>query len=138
MNSSISLADDPNVLDLSGYDVSGGYGVAIYSEYYGGGVWDYIMVFGIERTTMLDYGEIIGTQAADDIEGVRMGSTAGVTLYGLGGDDILYGGPGVNHLYGGDGNDQLWGGNAFNLLGGGQGDDTLTSGAGSDVLIGGD
>ncbi|MRR50604.1 MAG: DUF4347 domain-containing protein, partial [Rhodocyclaceae bacterium] len=62
--------------------------------------------------------------AGDDI---LIGSNAGVTLYGLAGNDRLTGGTGNDLLYGGSGDD---------ILEGGRGDDTLNGGEGADRLYG--
>ena len=62
--------------------------------------------------------------AGDDI---LVASNAGVTLYGLAGNDRLTGGTGNDLLYGGGGDD---------ILEGGRGDDTLNGGEGADQLYG--
>lgn len=126
-----------SVLDLSGYDVSDGYGAVIFSEYAGHGFYDFIMLFGAERIYLGDYSTIIGTQAGDNIEGTRIGSTFGVDLYGMGGDDVLYGGVGASYLDGGEGNDQLIGRSAGDVLVGGNGDDVIGPGGGADTINGG-
>ncbi len=73
-------------------------------------------------------------------------STAGNTLYGnmgddmlkgMGGNDILHGGKGMDTLYGGMGDDKLRGEMGDDALKGQEGNDTLAGGPGADKLFGG-
>ncbi len=100
-----------------------------------------------------DQGEIlVGSSAGVVVDGmlgddILFGATADATLRGgagadtlLGGEgnDSLYGDDGVDTLIGGAGNDLLEGGAGNDFLYGGAGDDTLDGGAGDDTLHGGD
>jgi CubicO group peptidase (beta-lactamase class C family) len=97
---------------------------------------------------------------------VLQGNPTHLTLYGLGGDDlisgvmdqanvlfgneghdqlrggkrddVLNGGSGHDRLWGDRGNDLLIGGSGDDILMGGQGDDTLKGSSGRDILTGGD
>ncbi|WP_424630070.1 DUF5801 repeats-in-toxin domain-containing protein [Bradyrhizobium sp. SYSU BS000235] len=72
-----------------------------------------------------------GTTGAD----LMVGTAAGQTLEGLGGNDVLaaYHG-GSNTLNGGSGNDLLLGGDGNDILNGGQGNDILSGGKGADTF----
>jgi Ca2+-binding RTX toxin-like protein len=98
-----------------------------------------------------------GTEFDDNLD--ASGVTAGVTLIGLGGDDILIGGSGNDELVGGDGNNEYYGndgddlmyssnigigddlfvgGAGVNYMRGRAGNDTFIAGVGSDTMDGGD
>jgi Ca2+-binding RTX toxin-like protein len=63
--------------------------------------------------------------------------TAGCTITGTEGDDVLVGGPRADVLCGLGGNDLLWGGPGAYVLIGGPGDDWLLGGPGNDRHLGG-
>jgi acetyl esterase/lipase len=63
--------------------------------------------------------------------------TAGCTITGTEGDDVLVGGPRADVLCGLGGNDLLWGGPGADVLIGGPGDDWLLGGPGNDRHLGG-
>ncbi|HEX8257800.1 MAG TPA: hypothetical protein VF589_09205, partial [Allosphingosinicella sp.] len=67
----------------------------------------------------------------------RIGSFAGQTIRGGGGDDWLDGRDGADRLFGAGGDDELIGGTGNDLLGGGSGIDSLRGGSGNDSLNGG-
>ncbi|MDG3041891.1 Hint domain-containing protein [Roseicyclus marinus] len=73
------------------------------------------------------------TNQADTVDATADG--AGVTLDGLGGDDILTGGSGDDSIDGGADDDSIAGGLGNDTLIGGSGADTLTGGAGPDVFV---
>lgn len=79
---------------------------------------------------------IVGTNGPDNIPADGYG-TAGVSMWGEGGNDRLFGSAGRDNLYGGFDNDYLSGGNGDDRLYGGNGDDTLYGGSGQDHLNGG-
>ncbi len=81
-----------------------------------------------------------------NIERVLGLAAGGVTITGVGGDDVMSGGTstdvlsggiGVDQLYGDAGNDTLYGGADIDVLYGDAGDDTLDGGAGNDYFLGG-
>ena len=83
---------------------------------------------------------IVGTDGDDVLSGtvgadVICGLGGDDVIYGLGGDDVLVGGAGDDRLYGGD--ETLVGDDGADRLFGGPGDDRLFGGAGDDVLWGG-
>ena len=61
-------------------------------------------------------------------------STAGVTVSGTGGADVLFGGRANDTLSGGTGNDRIIGGQGNDRINGGVNNDTLTGGAGNDIF----
>jgi Ca2+-binding RTX toxin-like protein len=64
--------------------------------------------------------------------------TAGVTLMGEQGDDVLIGNGNDNILIGGHGSDELYGSNGNDLMIGDSGDDVMFGSDDNDTLIGGD
>jgi Ca2+-binding RTX toxin-like protein len=66
----------------------------------------------------------VGFVVADNVEHGILSGTAGVNLFGNGGDNWLTGNDGANTLYGLGGNDRLEGGAGADTLIGGLGDDT--------------
>jgi Ca2+-binding RTX toxin-like protein len=64
-------------------------------------------------------------------------ASAGMTLTGTAGDEVLRGHDGADSLSGGAGNDLLLGGGGADTLDGGAGNDTLSGGEGANVLTGG-
>jgi Ca2+-binding RTX toxin-like protein len=89
---------------------------------------------------------IIGTENADSLYGLP---NMGVTIYGLGGDDIIqipggntsqntiYGGTGNDTVVGNMGDDTLHGDEGNDWVAGSYGNDTLYGGAGNDTVYGG-
>jgi Ca2+-binding RTX toxin-like protein len=93
--------------------------------------------------------------AGQNLNGLELGGTKGVTVVGnaidnrvkgsagadvmalLDGRDWAQGGEGADVLSGGGGHDQLFGGKGKDLLNGGIGDDRLTGGAGADRFVAG-
>jgi hypothetical protein len=67
----------------------------------------------------------------------RIGSYAGQTIRGGGGDDLLDGRDGADRLFGSGGDDELIGGTGNDLLSAGSGIDSLRGGSGNDSLNGG-
>jgi hypothetical protein len=76
---------------------------------------------------------LFGTPGKDILRGTPKNDG----LCGLGGDDVLLGLGGNDRLYGGDGNDWLDGGSGNDLLNGGDGRDRLDGRLGRDHLFGG-
>jgi hypothetical protein len=76
---------------------------------------------------------VIGTAGRDILVGTRRRDV----ICGLGGKDLLYGLAGKDVLFGGDGDDRLFGGAGDDRLEGGLGNDYLGGGLGHDVLYGG-
>jgi Ca2+-binding RTX toxin-like protein len=76
---------------------------------------------------------VIGTAGRD----ILVGSRRRDVICGLGGNDLLYGLAGNDLLLGGEGKDRLFGGAGNDMLSGGLGDDYLGGGLGYDVLEGG-
>ena len=79
-----------------------------------------------------------GLNASYQVDLGATGSTAGVTLSGGDGDDVLIGGAGGDQISGGDGDDLLEGGEGADSLSGGDGADRLLGGDGDDTLTGGE
>jgi len=83
---------------------------------------------------------IIGTPGHDVLRGTRKrdvicGLGGNDVLYGLGGNDILMGGEGNDRLFGGAGDDKLLGGPGNDYLNGGPGRDVLDGGPGNDMVV---
>lgn len=88
---------------------------------------------------------VLRTGDGADTVNVQATVTAGVTVLGGAGDDVLSGGRGNDHLHGSNGQDTLLGGGGDDLacggaerdyLDGGEGDDSLEGGDGADTLYG--
>ncbi|HZM18392.1 MAG TPA: hypothetical protein VFB87_03165, partial [Gaiellaceae bacterium] len=80
---------------------------------------------------------IIGTSGRDVLRGTKRrdvicGLAGNDVLRGLGGNDKILGGPGNDRLYGGRGNDLLDGGGGKDWIDGGPGTNRVRGGAGSD------
>ncbi len=89
---------------------------------YGGASADTVVVNSIATGTTL---QVLG-EAGNDTLRVAAGVTAGVTLNGGDGNDLLIGGGGNDTLIGGIGNDYLNAGGGSNTIIGGVGDDVYT------------
>jgi Ca2+-binding RTX toxin-like protein len=91
-------------------------------------------------TSVLD---VIGTLAADTLEGTRHGEviqglSGRDTITALDGDDTVDGGNGHDTVWAGAGNDEVTGGNGWDMLHGDEGSDVLWGGTGHDTLDGGE
>ena len=93
--------------------------------------------------------------SSDDLIDASAFTNAGVTIFGLAGndtligtvngdklngdqgDDVIFGGDGMDVLQGGKNDDQLLGGAGFDWVIGGAGNDGLYAGLGSDIVMGG-
>ena len=80
---------------------------------------------------------VVAGGSGDDVIDAS-GTTAGATLYGHRGRDVITGGSGDDRLDGGSDDDVLTGGAGDDTLAGSTGGDRLDGGAGADVLDGGD
>lgn len=83
---------------------------------------------------------IVGTSGRDVMRGTRRrdvicGLNGNDVLRGLGGRDVLIGGEGNDRLFGGAADDALHGGAGNDVLDGGLGHDVLDGGAGSDLMV---
>jgi hypothetical protein len=81
---------------------------------------------------------VLRTGDGADTVVVQATVTAGVTVLGGAGDDVLSGGSGDDHLYGSSGHDTLLGGGGDDIGDGGAERDYLDGGDGADTLDGGD
>src|SRR6266850_1735843 len=94
---------------------------------------------GLENLVLQDHFGAGATGTGNELDNDLVGYSEGVTLYGMGGNDLLNGGYsyGAAELYGGDGNDTLIGaGGHSNELFGDAGDDLIFAGA-DDGISGG-
>jgi len=102
----------------------------------GGGGFDRLTLFGLTGANVdLGAGSIEvtwGTNSADTLNGTT--ATATVTVFGLGGNDVIRGGSGNDQLYGQDGADEIYGGNGEDWLYVDSLDTVINGGAGSDRL----
>jgi hypothetical protein len=83
---------------------------------------------------------IVGTSGKDVLRGTRRrdvicGLNGNDVLHGLGGRDVLIAGEGNDRLFGGAADDALHGGAGNDVLDGGLGHDVLDGGAGSDLML---
>jgi hypothetical protein len=78
--------------------------------------------------------ETAGGGAGDDL---LIGGSAGDTIGGNGGHDVLIGGGGDDYMFGADGNDKLFGDTGKDTLIGGDGNDYLNGGADDDLVVDG-
>jgi Ca2+-binding RTX toxin-like protein len=83
---------------------------------------------------------IVGTSGRDVLRGTRRrdvicGLNGNDVLHGLGGRDVLIAGEGNDRLFGGAADDALHGGAGNDVLDGGLGHDVLDGGAGSDLML---
>ncbi len=93
---------------------------------------------GLDSDMITGFERVILTGGASGNVIDASGATINVTLFGLGGDDILIGGSGNDSLDGGNDNDSLSGGLGNDTLEGNAGDlDSLSGGLGNDDLRGG-
>ncbi|OQX64175.1 MAG: hypothetical protein B5M56_00340 [Desulfococcus sp. 4484_241] len=129
----------------------------------GGGAGSPLILFGDTSDDGSRYASTAGTpsDSANVFAGVGNNtidaslSTAGVAIYGGGGDDLIYGSQGDDHIAGGEGDDEIYGtgGNnhiygdsAFNInlpdhdltvvTTGAPGSDTIAGGLGNDIIFG--
>lgn len=79
---------------------------------------------------------LYGSDNADTLDASACGMS--VSLYGMGGNDILKGSTGNSYLSGGDGDDSIVGAGGNDTLYGDAGLDTLNAGGGDDYLDGGE
>jgi Ca2+-binding RTX toxin-like protein len=82
----------------------------------------------INKVTNVQVVRLTGGEGNNRIDASAF-SVGSVTLYGMGGDDVLIGGTGNDVLDGGEGNDSLYGGAGNDLLLGRNGNDILNGGA---------
>jgi hypothetical protein len=79
----------------------------------------------------------VGVVQTESVDGVCRVTSAGCTILGTDGDDVLTGSPIDDVICGFGGNDRIDGAGGHDLLFGGEGDDVLIGGAGYDCMIGG-
>lgn len=102
----------------------------------GGAGFDRLTLFGLTGATFdLGAGSIEvtwGTNSGDTLNATSAAQT--VTIFGLGGNDIIRGGSGNDQLYGQDGADEIYGGDGDDWLYVDSLDTVINGGAGSDRL----
>ncbi|MDA0166736.1 hypothetical protein OM076_41120 [Solirubrobacter ginsenosidimutans] len=79
----------------------------------------------------------VGVIQTGPVDGVCRLTSAGCTILGTDGDDVLTGSPFDDVICGFGGNDRIDGAGGDDVLIGGEGDDVLTGAAGQDCMIGG-
>lgn len=87
-----------------------------------------------------EVGSVTGSEAlteGDDVFTADPDAETGISIDGLGGDDLLTGSDFSDAISGGAGNDTINGGGGNDVLLGGSGDDSINGGDGNDDIVGG-
>ncbi|MEM8848859.1 MAG: Hint domain-containing protein [Pseudomonadota bacterium] len=115
------------------YDYAATDGVSVTFDGDGSGSYDFVATDS--DGIFAEFEHVQGTKRADTID--ASADTAGTSIDGERGDDILTGGQGDDTIAGGSGNDTVQGGSGNDTLTGDAGNDSLVGGTGNDSLDGG-